>query len=113
MKILNPTDPVRTAHRVRQLATTYPVECAQALAAQPEAIPMVGPALKELAHDLEAAYILSEALKSDRQLQKSAFQFYDEERRLSKPLPRQWSEGLKAIALGQMIGSILADLQPA
>ncbi|MEO8383625.1 MAG: hypothetical protein ABI583_00175 [Betaproteobacteria bacterium] len=109
MKILHPTNAVRTAHRVRQLSATYPVECAKALAAQPEAIAMVGSAMKELAQDIEAAFIFSEALRADRELQRCAREFYAAERRVQRPLPRKWHDHLKALVLGQMIESILLE----
>lgn len=111
MKILHPTNPVRTAQRVRQLAATYPVECAKALVAQPEAIAMAGSALKALALDIEASYIFSESLRADRELQRAARVFYAAERCAQRPLPRKWHDDLKVIVLAQMIESIL--LEPA
>ena len=81
----------------------------RAPAAQPEAIAMVGSAMKELAQDIEAAFIFSEALRADRELQRCALEFYAAERRVQRPLPRKWHDHLKALVLGQMIESILLE----
>ena len=87
MKITTPS-PVRTAHRVRQLASTYPLECARALAQQPEAIPQVGRALAPLADAAPAAEILVGTLKRHPGFIRSARSFYDRRRALEPvPLP--------------------------
>jgi len=117
MKILT-SDPVKTAQRVRQLVCAYPLECAQALASQPEAIPMVGAALAEIASDVEASSVYAEAICRNRELVSASHAFYAASRAKRKTLPDAWPEMLKALAIGKQIESILmgpefATEQPA
>jgi len=85
MKITTPS-PVRTAHRVRQLAGSFPVECARALQQQPEAIAEVGRSLAYLAEQPSAAQILADTLRHNPRWIDSAGAFYQRRRELS-PAP--------------------------
>jgi hypothetical protein len=85
MKITTPS-PVRTAHRVRQLAGSFPLECARALQQQPEAIPEVGRSLAYLAEQPSASQILVETLRRNPRWANSASAFYQRRRELS-PAP--------------------------
>jgi len=106
MKILS-SDPVVTASRVRQLVSTYPLECAKALVAQPQAITMVGTALAEIANDVEASSVFAEGICTSKELQRAAASFYAASRKKCRPLPSAWPEMLKAIAIGEQLKSIL------
>lgn len=85
MKIHTPS-PVKTAQRVRQLASAFPMECARALSLQPDAIPNVGRALAHLADETPAATLLTETLRRRPDLMRCAHAFYDRCRELEPPL---------------------------
>jgi hypothetical protein len=79
-------DPIRTAARVRQLAAAHPLECAKAIAQQPEALSQVGQALAELANHPEAAEIVLRAIRVRPEFTASARPFYERLRALQPPI---------------------------
>lgn len=105
MKILN-ADPVVTGKRVHQFRGTYPLECALALKAQPEAIALAGD-LRAIAADVEASYHLAEALKDNPKYCRCAGSFYAADRANRRMFPRRMSEAAKLLCLSQMIASAL------
>jgi hypothetical protein len=105
MQILN-ADPAVTAKRVHQLHAAYPLECARALKAQPEAISMAGD-LAAIADDVEASFILAEALKDNPEYRRYGKTFYAADQAKRQTLPRQMTQAAKVLCLSQMIASAL------